>query len=190
MINKKVHTVSFELLHGQFKGIIERYAFFLTRSRQNVEDTSQEIFLRLWQNWPRLSELAESELEDYIYVMTKNYLTNERRAVIRQRKYLGQYTGWSSDYYFHDEVIIKEGFSVYKKAVMQLSPKERVVYLFYEKDFNREQIAGLVQRSYNTVNNQLRTALQNVKMYLNQNLDFNIDRDGRRKLWRLSSSLN
>jgi DNA-directed RNA polymerase specialized sigma24 family protein len=119
--------------------------------------------------------------------MTKNYLFNERRVVTRQRKYIGQYAAWGSDYYLHDELIIKEGFTLYIEAVRQLPPKERVVYLWYEKDLNREQIAKKVQRSYNTVNNQLRTALQNVKTYLNENLDFNIDKDGRRKLWRLSS---
>jgi predicted DNA-binding protein YlxM (UPF0122 family) len=60
--------------------------------------------------------------------------------------------------------------------------------IFYEKDLNREQIAEIVQRSYNTVNNQIRTAVQYVKRYLNQNLDFNIDRDGRKKLWRFSTN--
>ena len=187
MIKEKAHTIPFKIIHDHLKGIIERYAFFLTGSKQNVEDTSQEIFLRLWQNWPRLSELTAGELEDYIYVMTRNYLLNERRATARQRKYTGQYMGSGSDFYWHDELIIKEGFTLYKKAVMQLSPKERAVYMFYEKDLNREQIAGLVQRSYNTVNNQLHSALQHVKTYLNQNLDFNIDKDGRRKLWKLSS---
>ncbi len=187
MTDEKVHTVPFELVHGRFKGVIERYAFFLTRSRQYVEDISQEIFLRLWQNWSRLSSLPTEELEDYLYVMTRNYLFNERRVIIRQRKYIQHYISSGSECHWHDEVIVKEGFTLYRQAIMQLSPKEKRVYLFYEKDLTRRQIAGIVRRSSNTVNNQLRAALQNVKVYLNQNLDLNIDRDGRRKMWKLSS---
>jgi RNA polymerase sigma-70 factor (ECF subfamily) len=129
MTNEKIHTVPFELLHDHLKGMIERYAFFRTRSRQNVEDTSQEIFLKLWQKWPRLSGLPQAELEDYIYVMTKNYLVNERRSVTRQRKYIGQYAAWASNFYLHDELIIKEGFTLYGEAIRHLPPKERVVYL-------------------------------------------------------------
>lgn len=187
-MNEKIYAIAFESLHGHLKGLIERYAFYITRSRRNVEDTAQEIFLRLWQRWPRLSELTTGELEDYIYVMTRNYLFNEQKVVKRGRAYYSYYKHCVSECCWHDDIILKDGFFIYRKAVKGLPVKENTVYSFFEDDYSREEIAKLVGRSPNTVNNQLRTASQTVKESLNKNFDLNIGKDGRRKIWR--SSLN
>jgi RNA polymerase sigma factor (sigma-70 family) len=187
MINEKIHSIPFESLHDYLKAVIERYAFYLTRSREDIEDTSQEIFLRLWPNWKRLGDLTKSELEDYIYAMTRNYLFNKGRTIKRERRCFKNYIEISSEYHYHDEIVVNEGFKVYQQAVEQLPEREKLVYLFHESGFDRMQIAETVQRSENTVNNQLRSASQTVKKYLNKNFDLNISEDGRRKLWRLSS---
>lgn len=188
MINEKIHNVPFEVLHGHLKGVIERYAFYMTRSRRYVEDTTQEIFLRLWLKWSRLSELTTDELEDYIYVMTRNYLINEQKAAKRGRAYSSYYTHCVSECCWHDEAILKDGYFIYKKAVKELPFKEKAVFMYFANDYSREEIAQIVGRSPNTINNQLRSASQAVKESLNRNFDLNIGKDGRHKIWR--SSLN
>ncbi len=187
MINEKVHAVPFGTLHGHLKGVIERYTFYFTRSKQYAEDTAQEVFIKLWMKWPRLSELTTAELEDYIYVMTRNQLINEQRGLKRKKKYLSQHTACAAQCCWHDEVAVNEGFGVYQEAVNKLSLKEKAVYFFYKNGYSRKQIAELVQRSPHTVNNQLRSASQNVKESLKRYFEFNIEMDGRRKLWRAAA---
>lgn len=189
MINEKIHSLPFETLHGRLKGVIERYAFYITRSRRYTEDTTQEIFLRLWLRWSRLGHLTAGELEDYIYTMTRNYLIDEQKIIKKDREYIRYYRHCVSECCWHDDAIFKDGFLVYRKAVKQLPLKEKAVYFFFENDYSREEIAQIVGRSPNTVNNQLRSASQTVKECLNKNFDLNIGKDGRRKIWR-SSLLN
>lgn len=189
MINEKAHTVPFELLHNYLKGIIERLVFDYAGSWQNAKDTSQEIFLRLWLHWERLSDLRISELGDYVYIMTRNYLVDEGRIVKKQRKYSKYYTACVSELYWHDNIILKEGFCVYRQAERQLPLREKVVYFFYKNGCSCEDIAEMVRRSVHTVNNQLRSASQKVKNYLNKSYDLNINKDRRQKLWA-STSLN
>lgn len=187
MLNEKRHTVPFDALHAHLKGIIERYAFYLTRERQNIEDITQDIFLKLWLKWPRLSELDEAELEDYIYIMVKNQVVNMGRKIVVKRKYLNYYKSASSETCWHDEVLLADGLRVYRAAVNRLPPKERMVYMFHDIDYDRSRIAAIVQRSEHTISNQLCSASKTIKTFLNKNFDLNIQEDGRRKLWKVAS---
>jgi RNA polymerase sigma factor (sigma-70 family) len=186
-MNEKKFSVPFDARHGHLKGVIERYAFYLTGSRQNVEDISQDIFLKLWLKWSRLCELDEEELEDYVYVMVKNQVLNKGKRTIVKRKYFEYYKTTNSETSWHDDVLLADGLRVYKAAVDCLPPKERRVYMFHDIDYDRSQIAAVVQRSENTVNNQLNSAFKTVRTFLNKNFDLNIVGDGRRKLWKPAS---
>lgn len=184
MMNEKIDTVPFEKLHGHLKGVIERYAFFITRRKQYVEDTAQEVFIKLWMKWPRLSKLTVDELEDYVYVITRNLLINEQKLAERNRKHFLNYSVCASESCWHDQVLMNEGFSIYRQALKQLPFKESAIYFLYENGNSREQIAAIVRRSANTVNNQLYSASQTVKKSLNKYFDFTIELEGRRKHWK------
>jgi RNA polymerase sigma-70 factor (ECF subfamily) len=186
MLNEKIHTIPFNALHAHLKGMIERYAFYLTRDKQNIEDISQDIFLKLWLKWPRLSGLDEAELEDYIYIMVKNHVVNIGKKIVVKRKYLNYYKAAGSETCWHDEVLLADGLRVYRAAINCLPPKERKVYQFHDIDYDRSQIASIVQRSEHTIRNQLWSASKTVKTFLNKNFDLNIQEDGRRKLWKVS----
>lgn len=180
---EKSNALPFEQQYEHLKGVIERFVFYKTGTKRDVEDIAQEMFLKLWQKWPRLCELSEVALEDYLYVMVKNHLSNQYRKIVRARKYHKYVETSISECCWHDEVILAEGFKVYDEAVGRLSPREKTVYLFYENNCHRNEIAVTVQRSEHTVKNQLRSASQAVKKYLNKKFDLNIRKDGRRKMW-------
>lgn len=177
----------FKNVYHAFKEIIERYAFYLTSSRQNVEDTTQDIFLKIWLHWPKLGNLSKEELEDYVYTMTKHYIINVSRRKKSERKYIAHYLERISETYVHDEILLAEGLKVYRQAVEQLSTKQKQVYLYYEKDYRRVQIAASMGRSENTINNQLNAAFKRVRKYLNKNFDLNIHEDARSKIYNIAS---
>lgn len=179
----------FERMHLRLKTVVERYAFFLTGTRQNSEDISQEVFIKLWIKWERLQRLNDSELKDYLYVMVKNHILNICKKNNTARKRFNLYknyvqTGYGA--YVHDEVLTIEGFRLYRTAVNQLPVKERTVYQYYQMDFSRGEIAGIVHRSENTVNNQIYSARKHVLGYLNKHFDLKIGENGGRKHWKTS----
>jgi RNA polymerase sigma-70 factor (ECF subfamily) len=186
-MNEKMAFDSFEEMYSHLKGIVERYAFYLTSSRQNVEDTAQDIFIKVWLNWPKLSGLPLNELEDFVYIMTRNYVFNVSRRKRVERKRIRYYIENISDVYFHDDVLLAEGFNIYRQAIEQLSTKEKQLYLYFEKDYRRCQIAATVGRPKNTVNNQLSSAFKKVRRYLNKNFDLNINEDARCKIYSFAS---
>jgi len=184
MLNEKIYTVSFEILHGQWKQVIESYAFYLTRSRQNAEDISQEVFIKLWMKWSWLCEIDERALQHYIYVTVKNLAVSRGKRIMVERKYIKYFKAAASETYWHDEMLLSDGIKVYSAAVNSLPPKERTIYKLYTIDCNRCRIAALVGSSEHTVKNQIRSASKTVRTSLNRNFDLNIGKDGRRKICR------
>ena len=189
MTNDKTLTVPFDAMHRRFKRVVEGYAFYLTGSRQHIEDISQDIFMKIWVKWPQLSEMDEDRMKSYIYAMVRNEVINRSRKTISQRKYSSYYKAVGSDTYWHDDVLLDDGFRVYRAAIERLPVQERRVYSFYDVDYDRCQIAAIENRSANTIRNQLHSASKTIKAFLNKNFDLNISADGRRKFWK-GTSLN
>ena len=179
--------LDFEKKHDRLRGIIVRYAFFLTGTTQNAEDIAQEIFIKLWLQWARLKNLAAGELEDYVYVMVKNYIINTGKRKSTAKKYTQYFLKNCSDQCVHDEVLVWEGFKIYNEAVDLLPPRERLVYQFHAADYSRYEIAATVGRSANTINNQLSAASRSVKNHLNKNFGLNIREKGSKKYWKMEA---
>jgi RNA polymerase sigma factor (sigma-70 family) len=188
MTNEKMLADSFDDLHGRWKDVIKSYAFYLTRSRQNAEDISQDVFLKLWMKWSWLCEMDDKALQHYIYVAVKNLVVSKGKRAMVERKYVKYFKAAASETYWHDEMLLADGIKVYRAAVNSLPPKERTIYRLYNIDYNRIRIAALIGSSEHTVKNQIRSASKAVRTSLNKNFDLNIGKDGRHKIWR--SSLN
>lgn len=179
-IADKMLEKEFSDVYQHCKGKIERKAFYLTGSKQQVEDITQEVFLKLWLKWPVLNSMQENELEDYIYAMVKNHILNLQKKESRKSNNMRGYAETQGNGYWPDEIVLTEGFKIYTEAIDQLPSKEKEVYLLYDNDFNCSMIANKMQRSKNTINNQVYSAAKSVKDYLRKKLNLNIRCDGRK----------
>jgi RNA polymerase sigma factor (sigma-70 family) len=169
-------------VYKRCKGKIERKAFFLMNSRQQMEDITQEIFLKLWLKWPVLNTMLENALEDYIYAMVKNHVIDLQKRESRAKNIIRDYAETQAGDYWPDEIVLLEGFKIYSEAIEQLPSKEKEVYLLYDNDLDRSAIANKMQRSKNTVNNQLYSASKTVKNYFQKKLNLKIRCDGRKRV--------
>lgn len=174
---------TFEKMHLKLKGPIEEYVFYLTGSTQNSKDLAQEIFLKLWIHWARLKEINNDELKRYVFIMIRNHVIDERRENNRpkkNRRFFNDYLKTHPGYYLHDEVLVGEGLKLHQRAVDQLAKKQRIVYQFHQNNYSSQEIAKMLNRSNQTVENQLSLAYKKVKVYLNKNYDLNIPELGRK----------
>jgi len=174
-------------IYRRYKDMIERKAFYLTNSRQDVEDISQELFLKLWLKWPQIKLLTNDSLEAYIYAMIRNHIINIHRKTNLVRRHLKSYEAMRCESYWHDEVIVKEGLKVYHEAVKKLPPKQKQVYLLYDNNLESFEIAASLHRSKNTINNQLSSAYKIVKRHIKQELKLSICENGRRRVCKMAA---
>lgn len=186
MLNREIcvqqEVQTFEKMHLKLKQPISQYLFYLTGTTQNSEDVSQEVFIKLWINWGKLQGMNEHELKDYVFVVLRNHIINERRQKNRpknnKRRLAVEYVETHAGHYWHDEILIAEGFKQHQQAVERLAKRERLVYLYHINDYSAGEIAKLINRSKYTVHNQLSAAYKNVKTYLNKSCGWNLRKKG------------
>ncbi|OQP59114.1 hypothetical protein A3860_38765 [Niastella vici] len=191
--NEEAFTVhlrmqSFEQVYLKLKGAIERFAFYLTGKRPDSEDLVQEVFIKLWINWPKMQAMKENELMNYLFITVRNHIIDEikenNRPKRNRRMFLDEYSKIYTGFYLHDDVLVREGLRMHQRAVEQLAKKQRIVYQFHQKDYSAMEIARILNRSNNTVQNQLTTAYKKVKTYLNKSYGWDLQESGRRSSWK------
>jgi RNA polymerase sigma-70 factor (ECF subfamily) len=181
--------VAFTKTHQRLQGVILNYLYYTTGQIANFDDIAQEIFVKLWLDWPRLMTFSEKGLDEYVRKMVSNRVKNQAKKQNRVNRFTRYYSQMNSEGCQEDSMLFNEGFRLYEKAVNLLTPKERMVFLLDENDFSRREIAEMTNRSANTIDNQLSSAYKFVKSYMNKNFELNLREGGRRKYVK-SSSLN
>lgn len=181
---------TFEKMHLKLRQPIEEFLFYQTGTTQDWEDLAQEVFIKLWMNWGRLEAMNEDELKDYVFIIIRNHLINERKSNNRPKrdrmKFIIEYSNTHSRHYYHDDVIVWEGLHLHRLAVQQLPKKIRILYQHHSYGYTVGEIAKMFNRSKCTVNNQLVIAYKAVK----ENLIKYYGREivtGRKDSWKIAS---
>ena len=187
----------FEKNHDRLRYVVTKCVKYYINScsdnkldiEREMEDMIQDLLVKVWLGWEKIKQLPIKEQNSLVYVIARNHMLNIAKHKRRVLKYQRHHKLNQSLFYWHDDVLIMEGMELYRQAIEQLSPQERKVYTYYTNDYGWREIASTVNRSENTVKNQLVAAGKTVRQYLNRNYDLNITEDSRRRLSR-SSSLN
>lgn len=149
---------AFETLYRRYWRTLFNSAYKRLKDLQQSEDVIQNVFMRLWNN---RSQLDIKFLPAYLNVAVRY----EVLKLVSQSK---------TKQYFHnllDEIVIEPGSSDQKilceeladlvYAYAQTLPRKRrnILMLHLQKNSSTKEIAGLLNISQKTVQNQLRTAL-------------------------------
>lgn len=154
--------------HNWYK--IFRYAYVYTGSTQEAEDMAQDVFLKLWQQFDRISGLLKN-VEGYLYMMARNGCHNQYKKELRKRPLYKNYCQAYTDAYYHDEVVVKEISRIAIKAVQKLPEKQKKVLIYREMGLARKEIADIMKVSVNTIDASINIAMKKVQQYVSRQLD-------------------
>jgi RNA polymerase sigma-70 factor (ECF subfamily) len=138
-------------------------ALSLLHDRQEAEDVTQEVFVRVWRALP--SFRGEAKLTTWLYRITVNTCLNRQRqlrvelANLDSRDSLGDLA--SDEDGPSAQVLDRERRATLWAAVDRLPARYRaVVYLFYKQDMAHQEIARLLSIPVGTVKSHLNRARQ------------------------------
>ena len=143
------------------------YSFLikLTKSVELTEDVIQDVFIKLWHNRALLDGIAE--VDAYLITLAKNRALNAFKRATRERFFYDtQEEGIENG--TDERLILNDTLKRVGKAVENLPPQQRLVYvLSREKFMKRQEIADHLKISSSTVNNHLMQALRTLRKTLN-----------------------
>jgi RNA polymerase sigma-70 factor (ECF subfamily) len=123
-----------------------RALYFITGSREDAEDLSQDAFLRLWERWDRIDRIADPTA--YLFRVALNgFRMQRRRAATALRK-----RTFSRD--DRDEFAEAEMRADVRRLLVNLSPRQRAALLLVDLlGYPSEQAASILRVRPSTVRN-------------------------------------
>jgi RNA polymerase sigma-70 factor (ECF subfamily) len=170
---------------GAFRDLVRRYErqvahlIYLSLGRpEDVEDLSQEVFLRVYHALPRLQ--PQRSLFSWIYRIASNVVIDEaRRRKFRSMlslEFLAAETGRDAEAGVDDDPSVRteraDRNRAIHDAIRQLAADQRLVVLLREyEDLSYEEIADVLQVSVSAVKSRLFRARTDLKRILSPMLE-------------------
>jgi RNA polymerase sigma-70 factor (family 1) len=160
---------AFTALFNHYWNHLYSVAFVLTKSEAFAEDVVQEIFLKIWHRRMELNKIER--FENYLFILTRNYIFSEFKKLKTRREYLVELKRYFTQQHEspEDEYVKKESALLLEGAVSSLPPQQQQVYrLSREAGLTHEAIAGQLGISMHTVRNHIIKAMKGIRQYVNR----------------------
>lgn len=164
--------LAFTRLFNNYRDRIYSIAFRITHSTTIAEEIVQDVFLKIWLRRDRLIEIEN--FNAYLFVVTRNYVYKALKQIAKNYE-LTAFT--EKDQLAGDNdsaglVMEKEYNSLLRKAIDRLPNQQKKVYQYVkEKGLKREEAAGLLHLSPETVKYHLAEAMKNIRNFCMLHLD-------------------
>jgi RNA polymerase sigma-70 factor (ECF subfamily) len=147
------------------------YPFVLKMIKSPIlaEEITQEIFIKIWRHRESLSVIEQPE--SYILTIAARHTLDQIKKRLNEHKMLKRFSaGLSSAHNEPEELLLlKDTEELIQRAVDQLPPQQKLVYLLSRKQgLSYEEIGQELKISPNTVRNHLVKALAAIRIWLEQ----------------------
>lgn len=164
--------LAFTRLFDNYRDRIYSIAFRITHSTTIAEEIVQDVFLKIWLRRDRLIEIQN--FNAYLSVVTRNHVYKALKQIAKNYELtaLADKDQLAGDNDSAGLVMEKEYNSLLQKAVDRLPNQQKQVYQYIkEKGLKREEAAGLLHLSPETVKYHLAEAMKNIRTFCMSHLD-------------------
>lgn len=160
------HT-AFTILFRYHAGKVYRFALRLTRNEAHAQETVQEVFLKVWLNRSKLTEV--DDFSAWLSRVNRNICLDAVRKMARDNK-AGQYLSTHKSELSHEteeNISFNEAKSLLDRAVSTLTPQQQKVYKLCHVDGKKyEEAARELNLSPGTIHTHMKQALKAIREYL------------------------
>lgn len=155
----------FKSIYQEYYLPVCRYLNYYTSEKYIIEEIVQEVFVKLWED---RDTLEINHIKTYVYTATRNRLFNYYR---NQQLHEARIKEWSEFEVLHsnttDCVDRVEFDQLLYTAMSELSPRCKEVFMMSKMEkLSYKEIASILNLSEKTVENQMGTALKNIRSFL------------------------
>lgn len=161
--NEKAFEEIFMAYHHQ----LAAYVMMLTESRELSEEIIQDVFMKIWNG--RENILQIDKFTSYLFILTRNYTLNALRKLVAEREKVLGYTKLvviDEAHPVQEQESEPDFHSLIDKAVVQLPPQQKKVFVLRMQGLKNQQIASEMRISPESVKKYQQWALKSVINYV------------------------
>lgn len=163
-IAKTRDSALFEVLYDRYVKIVYNKCFLFVLSNAEAEDLTQDIFLKFYLSINKFS--GKSKFSTWFYSFTYNFCINHvnRNEAFRMQKVSMQIEEeQNSIIEINDEYIFQMKYEKLEKALIKISPEERMILLLkYQDDTSIKDLQELLGLKESAVKMRLNRAKSNL----------------------------
>ena len=136
----------------------------MTRSREVTEEIVQDVFISIWNQKEKLTEI--DHYAAFIFTIATRKTINYQKSLAREKLRMKQHALHAVDYtnITTEQLDLHESQQLIAQLVEKLPSQRKLIYrLSREQGLNHDEIARQLQISPNTVKNQLVHALRFIR---------------------------
>ncbi len=163
---------AFSLVFDRYWPQVYGTTLHLTKQTELARDLSQDIFIRLWENRDRLSEVANPS--SYVYTLSRNLVIDH----LRRKVFTPSNTEFLLNYFQsgtatpQDKMEFRELDDLLKKAIDALHGKVKEVFILSRDErLTHEQIAARLGISVVSSKTYIVRALQQIRKFMETHSD-------------------
>ncbi|MGN7721216.1 RNA polymerase sigma factor [Chitinophaga sp. 22620] len=157
---------AFTVLFYHYNRRIYPFVLRKVKSDSAAEEIIQETFLKLWASREQIAVMHSPD--GYLYRIAVNLTLDHLRKQARNQDFLDtlKNSAWQAPAHIEQHLYYRETKLALEKALEQLPPQRKTIYLLRQEGLTYEEIAAQLQISPNTVRNQLVSAFRSIREYL------------------------
>ena len=154
---------AFKIVYIHYSGSLRRFLAVLTRSEDEAEEITQDVFVRLWEKRSGID--PGKNIRTYLYTMAKNQLMNRFEHGKVKQRFEKLHTGGEEMNPASDEILIAQETEILIELAVSRMPKQRrkVFELSRLEGMSNEMIAKELNLSKETVAAHLSYARKDIK---------------------------
>lgn len=154
---------AYEQLFHHFYPSLYQFALSIVKTGQLADEAVSDVFIRIWNKRAALARIKNLRL--YLFISTKNTSLNYLRQQKKELPLPDNYRVQLRSVYFNPEqlLITAEMINRIQRAIHQLPPRCQLIFKLVKEDgLKYREVAGLLNLSPKTVENQLALALRKI----------------------------
>ncbi len=160
----------FRQLFEAHRQAVYSQVFGMTRSRWHAEEIVQEVFMKVWIHWAKLSGVRD--MNSWLYVVTKRVVFDYVVRLSKERKFLSLYKRYETFSFTDDALLPARCRRLLTEAEQKLSPRQKEVYYLKQvKGLHQREIARILNIAELTAVHHIKSSVSAVRKYVLMNLE-------------------
>ncbi|MGF7082804.1 RNA polymerase sigma factor [Mucilaginibacter sp. UYCu711] len=147
---------AFTFLYDRYFSDIKRFVLRILKSPQLTEDVIQEVFIQVWLNRSKLSQV--NSFKAYLFITARNRALDSLKAALRSEVAMGEIIhSFVAQRNGTDEEVLDKEYSLFLNRILASLPERtrQIFTLCREQGKSYKEVAGVLGISRNAVKNHM-----------------------------------